>query len=181
MSWVCIADGEAAGLKESVALRLEPEGEAGEPVVELTVALYFVAGHVLEDAALLCGLPGRVVEGDRDRIPVEAGWKLGELCARVIVDVDEDVEVALEDGSKAAEFGGCDGKAVDVDLALDAEGFAGLGDLMAVVEVLDGLLEADGDEEADDDGGDVDEEVAPGAGGVVGGVDVEHRNGFLGR
>jgi hypothetical protein len=114
VSWVFIADGEAAGPKESVALRLEPEGEAREPVVELTVALYFVAGHVLEDAALLCGLPGRVIEGDRDRIPVEAGGKLDELCAGVIVDVDEDVEVALEDGSKAAEFGGCDGKAVEL-------------------------------------------------------------------
>ena len=31
-----------------------------------------------------------------------------------------------------------------------------------------------GDEEAEDDGGDVDEEVAPGVGGVVGRVDVEH-------
>ena len=45
---------------------------------------------------------------------------------------------------------------------------------MAVVDGLDGLLEADGDDEADDDGGDVDEEVAPGVGGAVGWVDVEH-------
>jgi hypothetical protein len=35
---------------------------------------------------------------------------------------------------------------------------------MAVVEELDGLLETDGDEQANDDGGDVDEEVAPGVG-----------------
>jgi hypothetical protein len=42
-----------------------------------------------------------------------------------------------------------------------------------------GLFEAYGDEEAEDDGGDVDEEVAPGAGGVVGWVDVEHGGGFL--
>ena len=46
--------------------------------------------------------------------------------------------------------------------------------LMAMVEELDCLFEADGDQEADDDGGDVDEEVAPGVGGVVGRVDVEH-------
>ena len=46
--------------------------------------------------------------------------------------------------------------------------------LVAVVEGFDGLLEADGDEQADDDGGDVEEEVAPGVGGVVGRVDVEH-------
>ena len=46
--------------------------------------------------------------------------------------------------------------------------------LMAMVDELDGLLEADGDEETDDDGGDVDEEVAPGVCGVVWWVDVEH-------
>jgi hypothetical protein len=44
----------------------------------------------------------------------------------------------------------------------------------AVVDGFDGLLEADGDEQTDADGGDVDEEVAPGVGGVVGWVDVEH-------
>jgi hypothetical protein len=58
--------------------------------------------------------------------------------------------------------------------ALEEELFAGLVREMTVVEVLDGLLEADGDEESEDDGGDVDEEVAPSGGGVVGGVDVEH-------
>jgi len=35
------------------------------------------------------------------------------------------------------------------------------GGLLAVVDELDGLFEGDGDEEADDDGCDVDEEVAP--------------------
>jgi len=38
-----------------------------------------------------------------------------------------------------------------------------------MMEVFDGLFETDGDEQAEDDGGDVDEEVAPGAGSVVGG------------
>ena len=46
--------------------------------------------------------------------------------------------------------------------------------LVAVVNRFDALLEADGDEETDDDGGDVDEEFAPGAGGVRRWVDVEH-------
>jgi hypothetical protein len=50
---------------------------------------------------------------------------------------------------------------------------------MAIVHGFDGLFEADGDEQAEDDGGDVDEEVAPGAGGVVSGVDVEHGCGLL--
>ena len=54
------------------------------------------------------------------------------------------------------------------------EGFAGFAEFVVLVDALDELLEADGDEEADDDGGDVDEEVAPGVGGGVGRVDVEH-------
>ncbi len=45
---------------------------------------------------------------------------------------------------------------------------------MSVLNDFDRLFEADGDEQTEDDGGDVDKEVAPGAGGVVGGVDVEH-------
>ena len=36
-----------------------------------------------------------------------------------------------------------------------------------MVEVLDGLLKADGDEDAEDDRGEVDEEVAACGGGVV--------------
>jgi hypothetical protein len=49
-----------------------------------------------------------------------------------------------------------------------------LGDLVAVVEVFDSLLEADGDEDAEDDGHEVDEEVAACGGGVMWWVDVDH-------
>ena len=42
-----------------------------------------------------------------------------------------------------------------------------------MVEGFDGLLEGDGDEQADADGGDVDEKVAPGVGRLVRRVDVE--------
>jgi hypothetical protein len=59
------------------------------------------------------------------------------------------------------------------------EVFLKLMALMAVVNGFDGLFEAYSDEEADDDGGDVDEEVAPGGGGVMRWVDVEHWCGFL--
>lgn len=62
----------------------------------------------------------------------------------------------------------------DVLAALEIKGFAGLLDLLALMEVLDRLLDADGDEQAYDDGCDVNEEVAPGVGGMVRGVDVEH-------
>jgi hypothetical protein len=47
-------------------------------------------------------------------------------------------------------------------------------ELMEPVEVLDGLLEADGDEDAEDDDAEVDEEVAAGDGGVLRWVDVDH-------
>ena len=51
--------------------------------------------------------------------------------------------------------------------------------LMLVVKELDGLLEADSDEQTNADGGDVDEEVAPGVGGFVGRVHGE-QGGLLG-
>ncbi len=63
---------------------------------------------------------------------------------------------------------------VEVAQTFGVEVFVQLVELMAMVEVFDGLLEADGDEQADDDGGDVDEEVFPSVGGFVGRVDVEH-------
>jgi hypothetical protein len=46
--------------------------------------------------------------------------------------------------------------------------------LMAVMKVLDELLEADGEKKADGDGADVNEEVGPGVVRFVRSVDVEH-------
>src|ERR1700722_13462606 len=46
--------------------------------------------------------------------------------------------------------------------------------LAVMVDMFHRLLEPNGNEQADDNGGDVDEEVSPGGGGVVGGVNVEH-------
>jgi hypothetical protein len=43
-----------------------------------------------------------------------------------------------------------------------------------MVDVFDGLLEADGDEQTDDDGGDVDEEVFPRVRGVMRWMYVEY-------
>jgi hypothetical protein len=45
--------------------------------------------------------------------------------------------------------------------------------LVPVMEELHGLFEADGDDEAENDGGNVDEELAPSGGGVVWRVNVE--------
>jgi hypothetical protein len=68
---------------------------------------------------------------------------------------------------------------VKVKAGVSEDALSHVVELMLMMEVLDGLLEAYGDEEADDDGGNVDEEVSPGGGGVVSGVDVEHGGGFL--
>jgi hypothetical protein len=63
---------------------------------------------------------------------------------------------------------------VKADVGVSDGAFAKLVQLMAPMEVLDGLLKADGDEDAEDDGGQMDEEVAACGGGVVRRVDVDH-------
>jgi len=89
--------------------------------------------------------------------------EFGELLGVEIASTLGDFDVLEGDGYVAEVFG------VEVGFELVA--------LMTMMQGLNGLLEADGDEQADADGGDVDEEVAPGVGGVVGWVDVEHRVG----
>ena len=68
---------------------------------------------------------------------------------------------------------------VKVKAGVSEDALSHVVELMPMMEVFNGLLEAYGDKEADDDRGNVDEEFAPGAGGVVGRVDVEHGCGFL--
>jgi hypothetical protein len=46
--------------------------------------------------------------------------------------------------------------------------------LVAVVEELDGLFKADGNQQANGDRRDMDEEIFPGVDGCVGSVDVKH-------
>jgi hypothetical protein len=84
--------------------------------------------------------------------------KLGILCSIEITSAFGEPNIVERDVDVAKAFG------VEVGLKLVA--------LMAVVEGLDGLLKGDGDEEADGDGGDVQEKVSPGVGGGVGWVDV---------
>jgi hypothetical protein len=50
---------------------------------------------------------------------------------------------------------------------------------MTVMNALDRLFESNRDEQTDDDGDDVDEEVAPGVDGLVRCVNVEDGGGFL--
>ena len=68
----------------------------------------------------------------------------------------------------------------EVVLRFNAHLFREFGALMTMMDCFDHLLEADGDAEAEDDGGDVDKEVAPGGSGVMRWVYIEHGSGFLG-
>ena len=62
----------------------------------------------------------------------------------------------------------------DASLRLSAQVFFQLPALVPMVEVLHRLFQADGDQQPKHDGGDVNEKVAPRAGGVVGIVDIDH-------
>jgi len=66
------------------------------------------------------------------------------------------------------------GVAVKIGAELGAEVFFEMVALVEVMEIFDSLLEADRDEEAYRDGGDVDDEVCPCVFGLVRGVDIEH-------
>ena len=115
-----------------------------------------------------------------------AGWREGPVensrevvlwSAGMVAEILEDTQVVVKVSHGHDVIDHVVVKAADVNLLLSFECLAGIGDLVAVVEVFDGLLEADGDQQADDDGGDVNEEVALGVGGVVWRVDVEHGAG----
>ena len=97
----------------------------------------------------------------------------------MLPEISEDREVVPDGDLESAE--GCCIEAVAgvIDLALDAEGLAGIPCLVLMVEVLDGLFEAYGNEEPEDNGRDVDEEVAPRVGGVMGGMYIQHLDVLL--
>lgn len=115
------------------------------------------------------------VAGADGAVPVDRGGKLVLWCAGVELQVVEDSEVALDDDGALLELGDERCHRLLILFQLFVQGFAGFGNLSAMVDVLDGLFEAYGDAKTEDDGGD--EEVAPGVGGVARWVDVEHGSG----
>jgi hypothetical protein len=172
---VGVEEVEAGGVVDGVPGVERLRGEAGEVVVELDVAIGFGEWHVGGDAALCRGVPDGVVGVEGRLVPVEVAGEGGLRCAGVAADELEDEQIVFEAGGRdePVAFFGCDVGVVGFGFAL--EGFAGFAEFVVLVDALDELLEADGDDEADDDGRDVDEEVAPGVGGGVGWVDVEHK------
>jgi hypothetical protein len=99
----------------------------------------------------------------------------------MLLEIQEDAEIVLE--PRRRDTGDSDTIMEDIDVlgAFFREELSGFADLRLMVQPLDRLLQADGDEQANHDCGDVDEEVFPAVDGFVGCVDVEHRGGLLRR
>ena len=77
--------------------------------------------------------------------------------------------------AELVDLGGFSSAGIGEDLAgLGMEVLPEGGDFVAAVEGLHGLFERDGDEQADADGGDMNEEAFPCMHSCVGGVDFEH-------
>ena len=171
---VGVEEFEAAGVVDGVPVVERLLGHAGELSVEVLIGVGFGEGHEMSDAVLFGGVPDGVVVEEGRLAPGEVAGEGGLGSAGMLANVLEDEEVIFEagGGDEPVAFVGKEVGAVGFELA--GEGLAGVAELVALVNVLDELLEADGDDEANDDGGDVDEEVAPGVDGFVRRVDVEH-------
>ena len=144
--------------------------EGGEDLIEVNILRQLVMRHQAQSTTLMDRLPHRI-RGTVEVIGIVE--LLRERVVRSLVFAQQGhVVVQLRlDGLHCLQILS---QYPPVFVKLGRQFFASLLQLVTVVEVLDGLFEADGDEEADDDGGDVDEEVSPGAGGVMCGMDVEH-------
>jgi hypothetical protein len=92
----------------------------------------------------------------------------------MLLQIAKNDEVVLDRRDSPSPEAGSLGEALVVVFALLAKRFSRLGDLAAVVEVLNGLLDAYSDAETDDDCGDVNEEVSPAVDSGVRRMDVEH-------
>ena len=186
---VALVEREVVELVGGKTVARLPEALDGEPVAkELGFGLLQEFGFVIE-----AGIDLGFVFGEQGNAAV--GFGDGPSGLGGVQETDaKDVSGRHEDGRGDGAVGdGCGVESDDVgvvprelglqagDVLLDevevALGFVAklrfeLDALVVMMDGLDGLLEADGDEQAYADGGDVDEEVAPGVDGFVGWVDV---------
>ncbi len=86
--------------------------------------------------------------------------QVGHVQADIVADLINGVLIVGDDAA--------------IEEAFVVEGLLKVRALVAVVEELDGLLERKGEQKADRDGGDVNEELTPGVGGMRRGMDVDH-------
>jgi hypothetical protein len=140
--------------------------------IEIGIPRNLIAKHERGDACLLRPVPHGVSERGIILRPRE---DTGEFFLRgpgILLQIAKNDEIVLDRRDSPSPEASSIGEALVVVFALLAKRFACLGDLVAVVEVFDGLLDTYSDAKADDDGGDVDEEVSPSGSCVVWWVDV---------
>src|ERR1039457_5800220 len=97
----------------------------------------------------------------------------------MLLKVLEHRNFGLEDRDKATKEVRLDAKTIDVERKLKLQRLPGIRDQIAVMEEFDGFLEPYCDEQTNDDGRDVDEEVFPGMNCLARWVCVEHRHQVL--
>jgi hypothetical protein len=144
-------------------------------VIEACIFGNFAGGHEGGYRGLPSRVPDNVIEVRSGPPPAENARELLLRCTRMLLEIVQDQHVVFERGGLPVEVVDIPGKEAVVFFEFGAKGITGFGYLMAMVEEFDGLLDADGDAKADDDGGDVDEEVSPRVGRMLGRVNVEHR------
>jgi hypothetical protein len=97
----------------------------------------------------------------------------------VLLQILEYQQVVLQLGHGPVPGAGLGGEGAAILGALLQQRAAGFRDLMAMMQVLHGLLQADGQAQADEDDDDVDEEIPPTRNGCVNRMYVEHGCGAL--
>jgi hypothetical protein len=92
----------------------------------------------------------------------------------MLSEIRENREIVSNSRLQSSEGGRVDFVPSAVRFSFEAESVARISCLVAVMKGLDRLFDAYSDDEADDDGGDVNEEVSPAVDGGVRRMDVEH-------
>jgi hypothetical protein len=139
--------------------------------VDVGVHLGTVIGHVRESAGGLRGLPTDTVEG----ADVEGNFQGGVLGRFMVFrDVFEDDDVLLEGVLLLMHV--VDDVVHRLGIALDfvVEASFGFVDEVAMVLPFDAAFEAEGYEQADGDGGEMEKKIAPAMDRLVRGMDVDH-------
>jgi hypothetical protein len=113
----------------------------------------------LSDAVFLGGVPGGVIVSEGRLEPAEVAGEGGFGGIGMLANVFEDEQIVFEASGSEEPLVFVDDEVSAIGFELVGEGFACLAELVVLMEVLDELLEADGNDEADDDGGDVDDFV----------------------
>jgi hypothetical protein len=141
--------------------------------IEGGVLLGASVGHVGERAGGLRSLPAYVIEADEMKVDRHL---LVDLCFGIFDHLIEDDDVLLEDGLLVVHI--CDDtcESTLVGLNLGVEACLRFVDEMAVVLPFNAAFEAERDEQADGDGGEMKKKIAPAVDRLVRGMHIDHGN-----